>query len=325
MIARIVDKNTIEVFDLAHFDIDAIMHSGQVFRYFEMPDGGYEVVAGGHICRIFKVKNGGEGDKKTIENCKKKCEICRKMCEINKKKCEICKKNCAKAGGNGDEIVKISCDNADFWVDYFDFSTDYGDILAQIGYINSIKSLVKSCVGLRILRGEFVETVVSFIISANNNIKRFTRTLNALCEKFGSPIGNGRFAFPTIEQLSNITEPDFRQIGCGYRSAYLVRAVGQIRELDIEKLKALPTAELKNQIKKISGVGDKVCACIVLFTGAFHRLECCPVDTWITRAFGQITPAAASEILNHKYAGVAQQYIFYYLQYLKGDLAGAAE
>lgn len=270
-IAKIIDSNTIEVYDLSQFDIDAIMHSGQVFRYFKK-DFGYVLVAGYNYAEIF-------------------------------------------FGGNK-AIIKSNDSN--YFYNYFDLDTDYNKIKQELLRFDGLKEAINAGGGIRILCGEFVETVISFIISANNNIKRFTKTLNLLAENYGDKLPNGLYSFPTLEQLSCVSEADFKAFGCGYRSPYLVKAAEQLKELDFERLSGLSNERLAKSLMGISGVGPKVAACVLLF--AFHRLDTAPVDTWIGKALKTLTESDKLAVLSHSYAGVAQQYIFYYLQHLHGEL-----
>lgn len=273
-IAEIIDEQTIHIYDLSQFDLDAIMHSGQVFRY-SKKGSGYRLVAGQNYAEI------------SIE---------------------------------GDKAIIRSNDSAYFFR-YFDLCTDYNEIKQQLLIYGKFRQVITAGGGIRILRAEFAETVISFILSANNNIKRFTKTLNSLAGQYGDRLPDGQFAFPTLGQLSHVTEHDFDTLGCGYRSRYLVKAIRQLNDIDCNMLKQLQNDELRRELLKIYGVGPKVCACVMLFCGDFHRLDTAPVDTWISKALEQLTEAEKDVLLKHKYAGVAQQYIFYYLQYLHKDLS----
>ncbi len=270
MIAAMIDNHTIRVDDLSQFDSYAILHSGQVFRYWQTANG-WLVMSKNHWAKI----------------------------EINDK--------------NG----LIKCDSAPYFYKYFDFETDYQIIKENLA-VSKISKAVKSGGGIRILNADFVEIVLSFIISANNNIKRFTKTINTICSKYGSPTDCGQSSFPNLEQCSQITENDFKEMGCGYRAPYLVKAIQQLEQFNFTKLQQLTNAELQRELLKISGVGPKVAACIMLF--AFHRLDVAPVDTWIKKAITQLSKDEQQIIFHGPYAGVAQQYIFYYLQHLNREV-----
>jgi len=181
---------------------------------------------------------------------------------------------------------------------YFDLGTNYDEIRAFLSQFKALSEPIRVGFGIRILRQPFIPCVVSFIISANNNIKRFSKTLSSI----------------DFENLSKYTEDDFKNMGCGYRARYLVRAIKQLKELDFAVLNKLDNENLRRQLMQICGVGRKVADCVMLF--CFHRLDVAPVDTWIKKAkqhgidFNQYG----------KYAGVAQQYIFYYTQHFKKSL-----
>lgn len=270
MIATILNEKTIRVDDLTQFDPYAILHSGQVFRYWQTPNG-WLVMSGYHWAEIKSI--------------------------------------------NGQLI--ISCDDASFFYYYFDFETDYQSIKASLTAPKLQNALICGG-GIRILQAEFVEMVLSFIISANNNIKRFTKTINDICEQYGSGTNCGHHAFPTLEQCESITESDFKRLGCGYRAPYLVKAIQQLKKINFNNLRTLPNSELQRELLKLSGVGPKVAACVMLF--AFHRLDIAPVDTWIKKAISQLSLSEQQVILHGQYAGIAQQYIFYYLQHLQREV-----
>ncbi len=267
MIASIIDNQTILVNDLSQFDPYAILHSGQIFRYWQTKQG-WVVLSGVHWAEII------------IEN--------------------------------GQTTIK--CDDSQYFYDFFDFETDYEKIKKTMT-ISKIKNALQFGQGIRILRGDFFEIVLTFIISANNNIKRFTKTINAFCEKYGIRLACGYYGFPKLTQCFKLTVEDFNSLGCGYRSQYLVEAIGQLKNLDFNILQTLTNEELYLELLQIKGVGPKVASCIMLF--CFHRLDVAPVDTWIKKAIAQLTDKEQELILHSKYSGVAQQYIFYYLQHLQ--------
>lgn len=272
-IAKIIDNKTVEVFDLSQFDLDAIMHSGQVFRYFKTQDG-YTLIAGAYSADI-KENNGK---------------------------------------------VIITTESPDFFYEYFDLNTDYNSYKKTFENVKFLQNAISAGGGIRILKAPFFETVISFIISANNNIKRFTKTLNILSEQFGTKLANGLYAFPTLTQLEAATEDDFKAFGCGYRAAYLVKAVKQLKELDLTALNDLSNDRLIKALQKFCGVGPKVAACIMLFSGDLHKLDSFPIDTWIDKNLQSMPDFQKSILLNHPYKGLLQQYIFYYSQHLRKNI-----
>lgn len=270
MIASIINKNTIYVYDLSQFDPYAILHSGQIFRFWEI-ENGWLVMSREHWAEIRT---------------------------------------------QADKIV-ITCDNAQYFYQFFDFDTDYSKIKFSLN-APKLKNALNYGKGIRILKADFVEIVLSFILSANNNIKRFTKTLNMMCQEYGGLTECGQYSFPSLQQCENISLNDFKRFGCGYRSEYLISAIQSLKELKFEYLQQLSNFKLRQELLKLKGVGPKVVACIMLF--AFHRLDVAPVDTWIKKAIAQLSEEEQKTILHGKYAGVAQQYIFYYLQHLQKEI-----
>ena len=172
--------------------------------------------------------------------------------------------------------------------------------------------------GIRSLRQDIFEMFVSFIISANNNIKRIQNSVFMLCEKFGTNMGS-YFAFPSYEQLLSATKRDFVECGLGYRADQLYNA---LRELNIEELysnKNLNTQKLTDYLIAFSGVGPKVADCIMLF--GYGKQDVFPVDTWIEKAYNTMNNCyeiSRYEIRNNlikifkELSGYAQQYLFFY-------------
>ena len=270
MIASIVDSETIIVNDLKQFDPYAILHSGQIFRYWKIEEG-WLVLSCNHWAKI-------------IEH---------------------------------SDCIKIICDDSQYFYRFFDFDTNY-QLVKETLAAPKLKNAIIYGGGIRILKADFVEIVLSFIISANNNIKRFTKTINDICHTYGELLSCGYHSFPNLKQCATISFEDFQKFGCGYRSEYLLKAIKQLKNLDYNQLQDLPNKELFCELTKIKGVGPKVASCIMLF--AFHRLDIAPVDTWIKKAIAQLSPKEQQNILTGEFAGVAQQYIFYYLQHLHKDV-----
>jgi N-glycosylase/DNA lyase len=170
-----------------------------------------------------------------------------------------------------------------------------------------MEDAVNAAYGLRLLKQEPFETLISFIISANNNIPRIRGTLEKLC----------RPHFPNAEEMARLPVDFYKGIGCGYRAEYLVKTAQAAREFDFEALRALETGALLERLQKFHGVGPKVADCIALF--AYGRHDVFPVDTWVKKIYRDIfkkdgTPKRIREDLINLYgesAGLAQQYLFY--------------
>lgn len=231
-------------------------------------------------------------------------------------------KRCARLSErDGRIIIKTSDSDGDFWKRYFDLERDYGEIKRSVSVNNVMREAVSYGGGIRILRQEFFETLISFIISQRSSIPKIKSTVRKMSERYGEKIefeGKVYFSFPPCEVLSSLTEEDFRALGTGYRAPYLLRAAQAVHKGDIseEELLSLPTPEARKRLISLYGVGDKVCDCVMLFSLAKYDLF--PSDVWIKRAmaedFGadEETAKAVGEELFGKYSGFAQQYLFYY-------------
>lgn len=212
--------------------------------------------------------------------------------------------------------VSLECEKEDlsFWEEYFDLELDYSALIKGFG---SDETLKKACRGrkIRVLRQLPFETLISFIISQNNNIKRIAGIIDRLCESFGKPVEGG-FAFPEAEELKGISESDLAPLRAGFRAKYIVDAVERVNsgEIDFTEISALDDDEAREKLKLIKGVGDKVADCVLLF--GLHRLSAVPKDVWIKRVNAYYYPEGLPECVG-KYGGIAQQYLF---DYARNDL-----
>lgn len=213
----------------------------------------------------------------------------------------------------------IETDDAEYFENFFDLKTDYSKIKSKLKKCEILKKPIKFGYGIRILKQGLFETLISFIVSANNNIKRIKMILNNLRAKFGKKMC-GYFAFPTHKQLLKATEKDFTDAGAGYRSKYLYDVLRQIDEKTLDGWKDLPTKELRSKLIKLSGVGPKVADCVLLF--GYGRGDVFPVDTWIAQMYNKFYKSLESrerirENLTAEFgqfSGYAQQYLFYYMR-----------
>ncbi|MGN1092690.1 MAG: DNA-3-methyladenine glycosylase family protein [Monoglobaceae bacterium] len=218
----------------------------------------------------------------------------------------------------------IICNDEDneYWSQYFSLSTDYDAICSRL---NKIDDKISSCIefgsGIRILKQDVWETIVSFIISANNNIPRIKKIIESMCKMFGDRIefdGKVYYSFPSAERLAEIDISELAPLKAGYRDKYIMDAAQKVAsgEVDIANLDKLPDDELKKNLMKIKGVGGKVADCIMLF--AFERFSVFPVDVWIKRIITEVygvEDKLIQQYVKEKYgdiAGFAQQYLYYY-------------
>lgn len=238
------------------------------------------------------------------------------------------------------ERVSFYCSEkefADFWENYFDLGADYGKYLERIDPKD--RYLTEAAVngsGIRILRQDLWEMIVSFLISQQNHIGRIRRCIGNICVRYGERIadrneeaeaaetGENRmdgagYGFPTPGALAKATEEELRDCNLGYRAKYVLRTAQMVDQGDIslEEIGKMEYPRAKASLMELYGVGEKVADCICLF--ALHQMEAFPVDTHIRQA---LDAHYRSGFPKRKYAGiqgVLQQYIFYY------ELTGAGK
>ena len=225
----------------------------------------------------------------------------------------------AKIISEKDKII-ISTPDVDYFENFFDLKTDYSLIKTQLRKDEFLTKAVEYGKGIRILNNDTYEMIISFIISANNNIKRIKKSIEWLCEKFGENKGE-YFAFPTLEQLKNATVEDFKSAGLGYRAEQMAETIQRLTIQDIQILQTKSQDEQFKFLTSLKGVGDKVANCIMLF--GLGVKEVFPVDTWINKVYNNLTNSVETDRkkitkeLSSRYgelSGYAQQYFFYYFR-----------
>lgn len=219
----------------------------------------------------------------------------------------------------------ISCGVGEWdsvWTNYFDLRENYAAIREEFEtfanrkpFENYLKAAVEFSKGIRILRQDPFETLISFIISQRKNIPAIRTAVEMICDKFGAVIkahDGAIHAFPKADELSEASAYDLSLMSLGYRSAYVWDALEKIRGMvvSLEDLYNESDESLLESLKKINGVGDKISACVALY--AYHRLACVPVDVWIGRAILEDFNGVNVFAELSANAGVLQQYIFYY-------------
>lgn len=222
---------------------------------------------------------------------------------------------CTYAHMQGENLV-LECSEQEFdefWRDYFDFDTDYQKICDSVDENDEfLKASVKYGSGMRILKQELWEMLITFMISQNNNIPRIQKSVEAICEKFGREKtdnrGNKYFTFPTKDELAKASIEELRACGLGYRDRYLFEIAHS--EFDVYSLKNMPIDEAEKALCKITGVGKKVANCVKLF--GLHDLASFPIDTWIKKICDKYYNGSFPVERYKGYAGVIQQYIFFY-------------
>jgi len=219
----------------------------------------------------------------------------------------------------GDEIEFLGIDKDEFF-EYFDMERNYGEIKAFYSDDKILKEAIKYGEGIRILKQDKFETLISFIISANNNIPRIKKSIEIISKKFGKKISDDFYAFPKVEELSKASEEELKDCGVGFRAKYICKTCKDILNgFNLEEIAKLSTLECKKELIKLMGVGAKVADCVMLFS--MQKFDAFPIDVWIKRIMeelyiGKEVPLKEIEnISKEKFpicAGVAQQYLFFY-------------
>ncbi len=221
---------------------------------------------------------------------------------------------------NGD-IILYNTDSESFnaiWKDYFDFERDYNLIINSISKNKILKDAAEFGKGIRVLNQEPWETLCSFIISQNNNIKRIKGIIKTLCDNFGKKIDGG-YTFPSADRLAKLSVDDLAVLRAGFRAKYILDAALKVNsgEIDLTALSSMPVDSAREILMKIKGVGPKVADCALLFS--HKHINAFPKDVWIKRAMavlfnGELPKEAIP------YAGIVQQYIFFYARETKLEL-----
>lgn len=214
---------------------------------------------------------------------------------------------------------------------YFDLNRNYEEIKEKLAQIDeNMKTSIEYGQGIRILNQDLWETIISFIISANNNIPRIKGIIERLSQKYGNEIEFNEekyYTFPTPEQLKGVSVEEYRKLGLGFRDIRLYETTKMIleKQVDLEKMrKNLNTVEVREELLKLSGVGPKVADCILLFSD-LKRFEVFPIDVWVRRVMNdlyikqedetKVSKKQIEKIAQEKFgnlAGLAQQYLFYW-------------
>lgn len=218
------------------------------------------------------------------------------------------------------EEISLDCEEREFnlfWSDYFDLGTDYGEIIRSVDEKDSyLRAAVSYGSGIRILRQDLWEMIISFIISQQNNIKRIRKCIRMLCEQYGdrmvSSTGTVYYAFPTPEALAGAGTDGLYACSLGYRSRYIRESARAVTQgiVDLGAVKQMEYEAAKTELMKLCGVGQKVADCICLF--ALHQTEAFPVDTHIRKVLEHTYPQGFPYDRYGRNAGIMQQYIFYY-------------
>ena len=275
------------------FSIPQICESGQCFRLDAVSEDTYELLAGSRYLKIKIRENPAEAAGRE-ENAN------------------------AHTHAYGETILYCTQEEYEtFWKEYFDLSVSYSDYIDQIDEQDDyLKSAAEFGSGIRILRQDTWEMIITFILSQQNNIPRIKGLIRTLGERYGerreTPDGRIYYTFPRAEKLSQATEEELRELKLGYRSKYICQTAKMIAggEIDLDALKEMEYTEARTELMRLSGIGGKVADCICLF--ALHQMDAFPVDTHIKKVLECHYPDGFPFERYKGCAGVMQQYIFYY-------------
>ena len=219
--------------------------------------------------------------------------------------------------------LELNCTEEEYallWRGYFDLDTDYG---AMAGFLPAEDAYLRAAAeygrGIRILRQDPWETLVTFLISQRKNIPAIRQAVEKLCLTVGRVIeddGEGPiYAFPSPAELKRLGEEGLRACGLGYRAPYVFRAAEAFCDTDLNGFCGLPDEALLQALCTLHGVGPKIAQCVMLF--GFHRLNAFPVDVWIQRVAEKRYPGGIHPEQFAPFAGVMQQYMYAYERYLE--------
>ena len=244
----------------------------------------------------------------------------------------------------GENIIKIKKDNNDILVEsfgnddlktflkkYFDLNRDYEKIKSELRKIDEyMEQSISYGDGIRLLNQDLWETIISFIISANNNIPRIKGIIERISKRYGTKInwrGEDFYSFPTPKQLSKASIEDLRNLGLGFRDVrvYETTQIVVNGKIDFDKLHNEKNTQIvREELLKLPGVGPKVADCILLFS-TLKRFDVFPIDVWVRRVMNdlyihnkdenKVDKKLVLNIANEKFGdlcGIAQQYLFYW-------------
>ena len=315
---------------------DQIFDCGQCFRWSREPDGSWSGIAGGRVVNVKLIaeQNPSAGqnplagqNSRTGQNPHAGESMC-----VGENPCAGTLVVSQEAGPAGESAESMEA----FWREYLDLDRDYGNIKIALRQADPVMDrVIAAGEGIRILKQDLWETMVSFIISQNNNIPRIRGCIEALAKQYGQPVGGPAgepeaktwYHLPGPDILAALTREDMDRCGMGYRGPYLIDTARQVLEAggmdavarDLEKAKAQGPEMLAEALRRFAGVGPKVAACIALF--GMQELSAFPVDVWMRRILSDLYGMDEKNVREMErrgredfapWGGVAQQYLFFY-------------
>lgn len=196
-------------------------------------------------------------------------------------------------------------DFLDIWLDYFDLNTDYGELKRRFSEDAVLSKACAYAGGVRLLRQDAEECLISFILSQNNNIPRIKGIIGRLCDMYGG--------FPSFSQMKGVCAEDLVPLRAGFRAKYIEDCVSRVNsgELSVEEIRKMPLTEAQKALMTVKGIGPKVAMCVLLF--GMYRTDAYPVDVWIKRVNESFYPNGLPDCVKGV-EGIAQQYLFHYVR-----------
>lgn len=213
-------------------------------------------------------------------------------------------------------------------IKYFDLERDYSTINnILVEKDESLKEIVNSCYGLKMINSYPFETIISYIISANNSVSSIKKSVDKISQLYGDKIifeGKEYYLFPTPEQLKNLEAEDFRKCSVGFRDKY-IEAIVRVVNNDstyLDKFINMDTGSSFELLQREKGIGQKVASCILLF--AYQKFDVFPIDTWVKKVMKEKYGIEGEKNIRNQakkvygdYSGIAIQYMFHYGRNLK--------
>ena len=290
--------NYVIIEDVKNFKLKHIFECGQIFRFEEIAEGNYIVIAFGTLIELKEQDN-----------------------------------NIIIYNSTEEDVKNI-------WIKYFDLDRDYSVIKQELSKDTLLKESVDFGYGVRVLNQDPFEMLLSFIISARNNIPSIKKTVNKISIKWGKKIeykDKTYYAFPNIDEIKDATLEEIQETGASFRSKYILDTINNnynskkekqslrideessLLKYSLDYIKSLNDDECHTALQEFKGVGAKVADCIMLFS--MEKTSAFPVDVWVKRAMIHFYGAEDSSLNKirifgrNKFgevAGFAQQYLFYY-------------
>ena len=328
------------------FNTDHIFDCGQCFRFEKEKDGSWTGTAFDRIINVRFEPYNEAGEESSFDETTGDASGEDRLCDGAAGEERSFGETTGNAPGEGRLIDgagdtpcegRLIIENADqneaerIWRPYFDLDRDYGAIKKELSEQDPVIDKAIGCgYGIRILRQDPWETVVSFIISQNNNIPRIKKCIGSLAENFGEKIGELRgrafFSLPSAGKLAGLDEKDLACCRLGYRAKYLVETARVLAADGCRRLNGLASddtaassEEAFEYVSGLTGVGPKVANCILLF--GLSKYDRFPIDVWMKRVMSDLygfrendvaAMAGFAEKTYGKWGGIAQQYLFYY-------------